>query len=67
MGSKNRKTQIWVALIGLIGVLIATLVSNWDKFTTNKRLGSKVSITQSISGSHSSIISNNSGEVNVNK
>lgn len=62
---KNRKTQILVALIGLVGVLIATVVSNWE--TTTKETEKNSVTVQTVTGSNSNIITNNSGEVNVKK
>ena len=31
---KDHKVQIWVALIGFVGVLGAAVIGNWDKITT---------------------------------
>jgi len=33
---KNHKIQIWVAIIGFIGVIISAVIGNWDKISLSK-------------------------------
>lgn len=41
---KNHKIQIWVAIIGFVGVIISAVIGNWDKITSTKANASSSSI-----------------------
>jgi len=64
----TRQVQIIVAIIGIVGVLGAALISNWDKlFTSAKQpIATEKSLSQSSAGNHSPNIANVKGNVNIN-
>jgi len=63
-----RQVQIIVAIIGIVGVLGAALISNWDKlFASAKQpVAPEKTLSQSSAGNHSPNVANVQGNVNIN-
>lgn len=66
--TKMNKTQIRVAIIGLVGVIVAALITAWATLSSQRNSQSKRSektINQRVEGNKSNAINNNSGEINI--
>lgn len=68
MTYKSKSPQIIVAIVGLIGVLSAALISNWDKMflTPSTAVNSEKALSQISVGGNNPNVSNIQGDVNIN-
>jgi len=68
--NKESKIQIRVAIVGLIGVIVAAIITaRCSRAPQNDDASSKTNtiIEQSVGGDQSNVINNNSGEINIDK
>jgi len=68
MADNKHRVQITIAIIGLIGVVLAATISNWDKISrpANQITEDEKPYSQKSSGSNSPNVSNVKGDVSIN-
>lgn len=68
MADNKPRVQITIAIIGLLGIVLAATISNWDKLFRNpdQTVNEDKSYSQKSAGSNSPNISNVKGDVSIN-